>query len=425
MNRTPNGLSRMQVLRQLLTGSARSLRQHWTQATFSLVAAFAIWAVVQDVENPRQTVTFPEEGQPPSIVVTAENAGPYIVKESYSVRVVAEGRQDDLATLTAADFEGRVDVRGMQPGVEEFRQVRVISRRPGVRVIQVIPSQVRITLVEPAVREVPVTIRRSGQLPAGFRENESETTVEPAIVTISGLPERVQSVQSVDLDVNLSGVKDSTYTVTGELVARSATGTVETVTITPPRATATIRIGQTFVQRTVPITADITGAPAAGYRIASVTIDPPVATVSGERAVVNELVSLATEKIDVTGARAELRLVRNLVAVPNTSVDLRSVTVTVRFEPILAAAALTVAPEFTGTPVGLARDPARPVFVEVRVTGPADLIAALKPSDIRATVNLAGATAGTAAYPVTVTGPTGITIEAPPTVSVTLVRVLP
>jgi len=425
MNGNHRRPSRRQAARQVLGGILRSLRQHWAQATFSLLAAFAIWFVVQDVENPRVSVTFPEEGQPPSIVVTAENAGPYIVRENYSVRVVAEGRADDLAALAPADFEARVDVRGMQPGVEELRQVRVTSRRPGVRVLQVIPSQVRITLVEPATRELPVTIRRSGQLPAGFREDEAATTVEPAVVKITGLPERVQAVQSVDLDVNLSGVKDQAYVVTGELVARSATGTVETVTISPPRATATIRIGQAFVQRTLPVIADISGAPATGYRIASITIDPPAVTVSGERSVVNELTALSTEKIDVTGARAELRLVRNLVAVPNLSVERRSVTVVVKFEPIDVAATLTVAPELQNLPAGFARDPSRPLAVQVRVTGPADLVAVLKPSDIKAVVSLAGATAGTAAYPVTVTGPSGLKLEAPATVTVSLIQVLP
>jgi YbbR domain-containing protein len=425
MNGNHRRPSRRQAVRQVAGGILRSFRDHWAQAAFSLVAAFAIWFVIQDVENPRVSVTFPDEGQPPSIVVTAENAGPYIVRENYSVRVVAEGRADDLAALTPSDFEARVDVRGMQPGVEEFRQVRVTSRRPGVRVLQVIPSQVRITLVEPATRELPVTIRRSGQLPAGFREDESATTVEPAVVTITGLPERVQAVQSVDLDVNLSGVKDQAYVVTGELVARSATGTVETVTINPPRATATIRIGQAFIQRTLPVVADVAGAPAPGYRIAAITIDPPAVTVSGERAVVNELNALATEKIDVTGARTELRLVRSLVPVPNVSLERRTVTVTIRFEPLDVSATLTVAPELQNLPAGLARDPSRPLAVEVRVTGPADLVATLKPSDIRAVISLAGARAGTAAYPVTVTGPSGLKLEAPAAVTVSLIQVLP
>jgi len=417
--------SRRQQAAQVLRGMARSLREHWAQAAFSLVAAFAIWFVVQDVENPRASVTFPDEGQPASIVVTAENAGPYIVRQNHSVRVVVEGRQDDLAALAPTDFEARVDVSGMQPGVEEFRRVRVTARRPGIRILQVIPSQVPITLVQPATREVPVTIRRSGQLPTGFLEDESGTTVEPAVVTISGLPERVEAVQSVDLDVNLSGVKDQPYVVTGELVARSATGTVETVSIEPPRATATIKITQAFVQRTLPVRVDLAGAPATGYRIASISVDPPGVTVSGERAVVNELTAVATEKVDVSGAKAELRLVRNLVAIPNVSFDRRTVTVTIRFEPIPVSASLLVAPELQNLPSGFARDPSRPLAVEVTVTGPADLVAAVKPSDIKAVVSLTGAVAGTGAYPVTVTGPSGLTITAPPTVSVSLIQVTP
>lgn len=421
-HRTP---SRRQQAAQLIRGTSRSLREHWPQAAFSLVAAFTIWLVVQDAENPRASVTFPDESKPASIVVTPENAGRYIVRQNHSVRVIVEGRQDDLAALAPTDFEARVDVSGMQPGIEEFRRVRVTARRSGIRILQVIPSQVPITLVEPVTRELPVTIRRSGQLPTGFLEDESGTTVEPAVVTISGLPERVEAVQSIDLDVNLSGVKDQPYIVTGELVARSATGTVETVTIEPARATATIKITQAFVQRTLPVRVDLAGAPATGYRVASITIDPSSVNASGERAVLNDLTAVSTEKIDVTGAKAELRLVRNLVAIPNVSLDRRNVTVTVRFEPIPVSASLLVAPELQNLPPGFVRDPSRPLAFEVTVSGPADIVAALKPTDIKAVVSLTGAVAGTAAYPVTVTGPSGLTITAPPTLNVTLVQATP
>ncbi|MEJ5221816.1 MAG: CdaR family protein, partial [Tepidiforma sp.] len=107
------------------------------------------------------------------------------------------------------------------------------------------------------------------------------------------------------------------------------------------------------------------------------------------------------------------------------SLDRRTVTITIRFEPLESAASLLVAPELQNLPAGLARDPARPLTVEVRVSGPADLVSALRPSDIKAAVSLTGATAGTAAYPVTVTGPSGLKLEAPSTVTVTLIQVLP
>ncbi|WP_373324397.1 hypothetical protein [Tepidiforma flava] len=44
---------------------------------------------------------------------------------------------------------------------------------------------------------------------------------------------------------------------------------------------------------------------------------------------------------------------------------------------------------------------------------------------MKAAVSLTGATAGTAAYPVSVTGPSGLKLEAPSTVTVTLIQVLP
>src|SRR5690606_26666153 len=186
-----------------------------------------IWFVIEDVENPRVTANFPADGLPASIPVEPVNAGPYIVADSYSVSVVVEGREEELATLAPADFTATVDVQGMEPGTPEARDVRVKSNRDGIRVLEVRPAAVNISVVEPEQREVPVTIRRQGQPPAGYVELQEETTATPAFVVITGLPERVRGVHSVDLDVNLSGVTENEYEFSGTLVARSQSGSTE------------------------------------------------------------------------------------------------------------------------------------------------------------------------------------------------------
>lgn len=69
------------------------------------------------------------------------------------------------------------------------------------------------------------------------------------------------------------------------------------------------RIDLTFerrVAKTLKVRPDVEGAPAEGYRIASVRADPPRVRVLGARSEVLRLAEVATETIDVTGATAPI-----------------------------------------------------------------------------------------------------------------------
>lgn len=421
-------VSWLRLVLAIARSSIASMYQNWALASFSLVAAFAIWFIVEDVENPRVTLRFPAEGLPAAIPVEARNAGNLIMKDSFAVAVVLEGRDDDLENLVPGDFRAYVDVQDMQPGIEDVREVKVESRRSGVSVIEVIPSAVRVTVVEPEERELPVTIRRSGQVAAGYQEVEAATTVDPATVVISGLPERVASVRSVDLDVNLSGVRDNT-TIEGDLVARSQSGAQVVVTITPARAKATLQIEQTFVQRTLPVEVLTTGDVASGYMITNVKVEPATVAVTGPQAVVTGLTRLTTPALDVSGAKTDQTLIRTIDEPQNTSLGRPSVTVTVEIRPIECATGpagapcggttFVVGPTFENTPAGLIHSGF--YSVEVKITGPLTQLRDLKPGDIKVTVSLAGGATGTRGYPVTVSVPSGLKAEPVPNLQVTLV----
>jgi YbbR domain-containing protein len=69
------------------------------------------------------------------------------------------------------------------------------------------------------------------------------------------------------------------------------------------------RIELTFerrVAKTLKVRADVEGAPAEGYRIGTVRVDPPRVRVAGARSEVLRLAEVATETIDVNGATAPL-----------------------------------------------------------------------------------------------------------------------
>jgi len=418
---------------EIVRGSLSGLYQHWALALFSLLAAFTIWFVIQDVENPRVEVVFPGDGLA-RIEVVPTNADQFIPVEDYSVSLLVEGREDDLASLTREDFRATVDVQGIPEGIPTERQVRVRSLRDGVRVLEVRPATISVVVVTPLEQEVPVTINPSGQLGQGLAQGDLK--IEPPTVTIRGLPERVANVRSVDLDVNLSALREGETAVETELTARSEIGTEVDVAITPARGKATFTIAQLSVQRDIPVSVVTNGQLAAGFRVVGVTVDPPLISVTGPKGVLDGLGELLTEEISVSGANSDIRLTRNIQEVDNTILGRRSVTVEIRVRAIECGTGTTgttapcgaqtflVAPTFSPPPpAGFLISGG--VSVEVRVSGPLTALNSLQPSQIIATVSLAGAIAGTGSYPVAVTLPanSGLRAEHTPTISVTLVPV--
>lgn len=419
---------------QVLRATGGTFARNRILAGVSLLAAFAIWFVVEDIENPRKEGTAPVSGA--GIVIEVVNrAEGLIVDDLPEVRVRVEAREADLPNLRPGDFRATVDAKGLTSAQPESRAVRVESRREGVKVLWVEPATVEVRMITAATKEVPVEIHQTGELPAGYRLAEAPV-VEPAFVTISGRPELVDSVQSVQLDVNLSGVRSETFEHEGGLVARAATGNEQTVELSATRAKATFKIAQVFTQRTLPVLPVVTGVPATGFRVSAVTWDPQTVTVTGLKAVIDSLPGyMTTEALTIAGARTEVTAARNLEHPPNVSLDRQSVTIKVKVEAFecggqaggpFPAMLFVVAPTVEGLPAGLTVAPGSTLSVQVRVAGPFTQLATLKANDIRASVSLAGAVAGTGTFPVTVTVPQGLRVEGgDTTIPVTLAPVTP
>lgn len=424
-----NAIEAVRVAFLLLRAGVTSLTQHWALASFSLVAAFAIWVVIQDVENPRVRGVAPE---PPAAAIPVRPVNVpsgFIVLESPTVRAEVEARQDVLPALRASDFEATVDVQGLQPGGTVSLPVRVTAKRAGVDVVRVVPDRVDITLIEAASKELPVEVNLTGGLPTGYVLAEPPT-VEPPFVTVTGHPNLVANVSKVQLDVNLSGVREPTYVVEGELVPRSDTGAVQQVLLSSTRARATFKIQQRFSQRALAVHPVLTGAPAAGYLVTNVTVDPPTVQVSGPVDIVQGLSQLTTEPVDLTNAASTLTRSVRIVAPSNVSLARETVMVQVQLGPVrcggdstpCAAATFLVAPSFTDVPNGTVVAPGV-LTVAVQAMGALSQLDDLTPASFTATVSLAGLSPGTHTLRPSVVAPSGIQVVSVGTVTVTLVPV--
>ncbi|OAI39940.1 hypothetical protein AYO38_01190 [bacterium SCGC AG-212-C10] len=421
--------------------SAGSIVSNWGLACLSLIAAFGVWFLVQDVENPRTRAIVPGEGQPfvPVEALNVPNA--YLVQDLPMVQVDVEAREGDIERLSASDFRATVDVHSLFPNGElspadgVSLPVSVTSKRDGVRIVRVLPATVQLTVVQAEAKTFQVQIRRTGSPPAGFREQVDEALVDPAFVTVTGLPSLVASIDHVEVVVPLSGVKDETYMYEGEVVALTASGNSVTVNLSATRAKVTLSTPQTFSVKSVPVLANPINFPAPGYRVTNIQVEPSVVTATGPDSVVDNLSTLLLDDIDLTNATSSFTRTPQIKAPPGVALDRLRVTVRVEVKLIectpgattttpCSSASIAVAPLFVDPPLGLTFESGN-YTAQVHVSGPADRIAQLKPSDIKVTVSLANGLPGTGTFTPVAVAPSGVKVESVEPMTLRLIPVAP
>ena len=392
--------------RALAVTAVLAVVRNWLLAIFSVVAAFAIWFLVEDVENPRIEATVPSEDQALIPVEVVNVPDGLIVDEVAPIRVLVEAREEDVGELRAADFKAVVDGFGIAGEGVRSLPVTVTTERREVSVIRPEPGTVEVVAVATVSRELPVTIVINGELPSGFRQGLPE--VDPPFVEITGREGLVQSVDQVQATVSIAGLQN-TQTFNVELAARTSDGSRVTVTLSRNRARVTVPVQEALLTRQIAVLGGATGRPARGYSVTDVTVNPSPIEVTGPREVVEGLTVFVVDDVDVSGAIAQVIESRELELPAGVTAGVETVFITVTITPQDGWRVLRVVPLFRDVPEGLALAPGI-YFVEVRLAGPEPELARLGIDDVTAVVSLAEAPPRFSRHEPEVTAPEGIEV---------------
>lgn len=204
--------------------------------------------------------------------------------------------------LTNGSFVAAIDLGDVTPiagGPPVPVMVRVTALDPRVQVLDFAPRSVNVRVDQVVSRPMTVTVER-GTVPAGLALGAP--LVSPASVILRGASSRVAAVQSVvaTVAIDASGLNVDQEV---DLVAADETGApVPGVEIIPERVRVSIDVARELGYATVPVIPVVTGEPAPGYRVTGVRVDPQTLTVSGEAGTVEQLTSIPTQALDVSGA---------------------------------------------------------------------------------------------------------------------------
>jgi YbbR domain-containing protein len=245
---------------------------------------------------------------PGRVTIEAVNqpASAFLLESLGDVSAIRFYAPADVATrVTNADFRAVVDLAGVVPvsgGAPVAVHVVVTALDPNIKILDYTPQFVPVRLDPVVTRTVPVSVDH-GTVPAGLVIGEPSLGTET--VTIRGASSLVARVEEALARVTID---PSGINVDGdvELVAVDLRGdTVAPVDIEPDRVHVGISVERVIASRSLPISPQLTGVPAAGFSVRSVTVDPAIVTVLGTADLLSPLQVLPTANVTVAGRAAD------------------------------------------------------------------------------------------------------------------------
>lgn len=287
-----------------------------------------------------------------------------------------------------------IDLSGLGPGTHDVPVQRKIDISP-VRVTQMDPETVSVTLEQIISRDQSVDLIVSGDPAQGYRKGTP--TIDPQTVTISGPESVISKVTDVRAALDISGANETIDTIIPAQAVDSNGDPVENVTVTPRLIDVTQPINLIGGYKSVVVKPVTEGQPANGYRLTNISVTPPTVLIfSANPRYVNAVPGyVETKPVDLTGLQddTEVRLELNLP--PEVSlVEQQSVLVQIGIAAIEGSMTINVPVEATGLPPEL-HALISPAIVDLIVSGPLPVLDTLNSQSFRAVVDLSGLEQGT------------------------------
>ena len=179
----------------------------------SLAVALLLWMAVTRDPVAEVAINVPIEfhNSPEHLEISSE-----IIPQ---VQVRVRGPVHEVRDLTPSEVHAVIDLANIQAGERTYDLASSRIHVPdGLQVVQVVPSQIRISFEKRATRQVEVKPRVTGNFATGYRIED--VAVSPSKVTIVGPAGHVNDVETAVTDpVDASGVVGTATFVTHAYVS--------------------------------------------------------------------------------------------------------------------------------------------------------------------------------------------------------------
>ena len=358
-------------------------------------------------------------GQPEGTYLLTQQLGTVDIR--YRIAADTPGR------VTAGSFAVTIDLARYKLADAPQLQSMEIQVRPvidGLTVLSYVPSTVSVSLDRLDEAQVRVAVD-NGEVPEGLEISTPQLSVRE--VTASG-PESL--LHKVDRALATVRIDESGIDCCGQvdLVPVDIDGRrVESVELTPSTVRVQIEVSTVETSRTVPIRPLLTGAPAAGFEVGTVSADPSVVTLRGAPEVLAAIGEVLTQPISLSGSNTTLHAAGSLVIPQGARLadpaDAQPAIV-VEIRETIATRTLILGLVCSGEPQGSACLP-NIAQVAVTIRGTVSALNALDPADLTPVLDVTGLGPGSHLVQPTLTLPIGVTRVTISPISVTVSIVPP
>jgi len=366
----------------------------------------------------------------PGVPVTAlaQPEGTYLLTQQLgSVDIKYRSATDPATTVTADSFAVTIDLAtydmSLAPQVQSLK-IHVRTLDDGIEVLSSTRSAVSVAIDRLDEVQIRVVVD-SGEVPPGLEIGTPRLSAQR--VTASG-PQSL--LDRVDRALGTVRIDPSGIDCCGQvdLVPVDIDGRrVESVELNPSTVRVEIEVSTVETSRTVAIRPLLTGAPAAGFEVGTVTADPSVVTLRGAPEVLATIGEVLTEPISLAGTNATLQAAGTLVLPEGARLAdpaAAEPTITVQIREIIAQRTLLLGLVCSGAPAGSACLP-RTEQITVTVLGTVTDLDALDVADLTAVLDVAGLGPGDHLVQPELTLPDGVTLLTMSPISVTVTIVPP
>lgn len=395
----------------------------------ALVFAVFLWLVVVNIDDPVETSTFRniDVAVQNAEVVTNEGKTYKILDDTQKVSVAVKAKRSILAKLTSANIVATADMSQMQ--IRSL--IPITATVPGYEgkyTAEATPRNLRVKIEDQTKNVFPLTVSATGTPRDGFVVGEM--TTNPEKVTVRGSESLVKSIDKAVAKVDVSGLSKSTV-LPADLVYYDSKGNpVDKSQLSDNLGHDGVTVSvQMLNTKDVALNFGVTGSPAPGYTLGSITSEPDKIQVSGTAEALSQfnMLDVPASEIDISGATEKLE--KTIDILPYLPSDIKLVDETANNVVVTISIGLegarTIEIPVEGIRVNNLQDNLKVSFddntdIELQFKGPQD---ALDNLDVKnaASIDLKNYTKpGVYEVPVAVELASNITLTKKPTVKVTL-----
>lgn len=282
-------------------GFAGFLRRNLGLKIFCVALSIFLWFWVRYTQVP---LTGKNESQTSiyvSIVYQNEKKGLILTKAPDKVIISVKAPPKLIDEITPDQFKAFVDLADQDEG-QNWVDISV-RIPPGFTLVDVQPERANILLEKFEAKKFPVEPELRGTVREGF--TQGAPVFNPDSVEIDGSVSTLNKISKVVVTLDVTN-RDRDLRKLAQPEPRDREGKFIPVKVNPDYVEVDLPIRENIRTATLPITPNITGSPARGFKIGSIDVSPPSATILFSGAETNAPRILKTEKINIKDSRKEV-----------------------------------------------------------------------------------------------------------------------